>query len=158
MSEPINVDALTQDELMAMSRADLLKLKLAVDVQTSAIRDQLRRARARLAQSGERADDDWFRRASSALGGKVRLSQWIQVRVGELNAAAKKERAARRPPATEETQVSKWRAKERGAISYYIRARAEALRASGKQDSAQALSDLAVEIDNSRHYSNQAAQ
>ena len=66
------------DDITGLSKAELQELKIKIDSEIDAIRDQLKRVEATAASGGEYADPDWYWSAVRARKHKVRQSQMIQ--------------------------------------------------------------------------------
>jgi hypothetical protein len=74
----------TLPDLTTLSRCQLLALKQEVEEGARSIRNQIERAKAEFAISGERADPDWFQRATAALRAKGGQAQRIAYQLGVL--------------------------------------------------------------------------
>lgn len=73
--EVIDTDKLTYEEMQALG--------IMLDEQTQAIETQLREAKVTLYQTGQRADDQWYSKATWALKATRRARQELQVLIGQ---------------------------------------------------------------------------
>lgn len=75
--------------LDGLSRDQLLEWKAIVENECGSIRAQISEAKGRFAASGERADQDWYNRATVALRIRGAQAQRIARQLGKLREATK---------------------------------------------------------------------
>lgn len=78
-------------DIAQCNKGELLLLKGEIDYAIDDIKEQLGRAKARVATHGEYSDPDWYRRTERALRIKRRQSQRIQQRLGEMKEARRQQ-------------------------------------------------------------------
>jgi hypothetical protein len=76
--------------LSTMSRAELLDLKMKLDTELDDIKDQIKRAEAHTAQTGEYAEPAWYWSAVRARKHKGRQSQAVQMELSKRRKERKK--------------------------------------------------------------------